>query len=203
MTDQLKTIQDDIAFLKSLAQEGRGPAVLGGAIMVTAGSVFGAASLIHWAVQSGAVAASPWAYPIIWIAAFGLFMVILNLLKARIGGFKTGANRASGVAWAGVGWTIFALSGSIAIVAWRTHSAIPTLLFPPIILSLYGLGWMVAAAVSGRRWIWLTSLGAYGLALVAAWFSMTSAVMLIFAAAMVLLAIVPGVALVRNAPAGA
>ena len=152
--------------------------------------------------DTGRVGGPPWTYVAIWVGATVLFMVILTALRARIGGQKAGGNRASGVAWTGVGWTIFALSASIAIVAWRSHSAIPALLFPSIILALYGLGWMVGAAVSGRRWIWLTSIGAYLMSLVLAWFSMTSAVMLLFAACMALLAVAPGLALMRQAPQG-
>ena len=203
MTDQLKIIQGDIAFLKSLAEEGGAPAALGGSIMVAAGVIFGAASVGHWLVQTGRIAASPWAFAGIWIGAMVLFMITVTGLKRRAGGFKGGGARASGMAWAGVGWTIFALWGSVAIVCWRAHSLVPTLLFPSIILALYGLGWMVGAAVSGKRWIWLTSIVSYLMALIVAWFSMASGVMLIFAAALLLLAVAPGLALMRSAATAA
>ncbi|HEY5107734.1 MAG TPA: hypothetical protein VII73_13355 [Caulobacteraceae bacterium] len=198
MTDQLKTIQDDIAFLKNLAQDGGAPATLGGSIMVAAGLIFGAASLGHWLVQTGRIAASPWAYFGIWIGATALFMVVLSALKRRAAGVKAGGARAAGIAWAGVGCTIFALWGSVAIVAWRAQSTLPALLLPSIILALYGLGWMVGAAVSGKRWIWLTSLASYLMALVLAWVSMTADVMLIFAATLAVLAVAPGIALMRQ-----
>jgi hypothetical protein len=201
MTDQLKTIQDDLAFLRGMAEEGRSPSVLGGAILATAGLVYGGAGVAHWLVMTGRIAASDWAYPIIWLGATALFMVILSVLKARIGGARTLASRASAMAWAGVGCTIFALVGSVAIVSWRAQSAIPTLLFPSITLAIYGLGWMVAAAVSRKGWIWVTSIGSYLAALVLAWFCITPLVMLLFAAAMALLAVAPGIALMRGAPA--
>lgn len=198
MTDQIKTLQDDIAFLKDLVSEGTTPNRVGGAVMIAAGLIYGGACIAHWSVQTGRVAESPWAYPVIWLGATALFLVALSAIKARHGGPRTLGARASGMAWAGVGWTIFAMAGSMAIVSWRAHSAVPTLLFPSIILGLYGLGWMVAAAVTRRSWIWLTSIASYIMALVAAWFALSNAVMLIFAGGLALLAVAPGVVLLSQ-----
>lgn len=203
MNDKLQTLQDDIAFLKTLAEEGRAPPTLGGSIMVAAGLVFGAASVAQWAMLIGLVKVSPWALPVLWLAAVALFMAILSALRWGMGGTKTAGGRASGVAWAGVGWTIFTLSASIALVCWRANSGVPTLLFPSVVLSLYGLGWLVAAAVSKRRWILMVSIGSYVAAMVLAAVSITPAVMLYFAGALMLLAVAPGVALMRTAPKAA
>jgi hypothetical protein len=198
MTDQLKAIQDDIAFLKGLVYEGSGTARSGGRIIAAAGVIYGAASIAHWLVQTGRVAAGEWGYPAIWLGATALFLGLLFTLKARSAGPNTSGARASSVAWMGVGWTIFAMAASISIVCWRAHSAIPSLLLPSFILGLYGLGWMVAAAVARKSWIWMTSIASYLMALVVAWFSVTDAVMLIYAAALGLLAVAPGVALMRQ-----
>jgi hypothetical protein len=59
---------------------------------------------------------------------------------------------------------------------------------------------MVAAAMTGKRWIWLTAIGSYAGAVVVAVFAVTPWVFLVFAAALVLLAVVPGVALMRQVP---
>jgi hypothetical protein len=202
MTDQLKAIQDDIAFLKGLVDEGGGTARTGGRIIAAAGVIYGAASLAHWLVQTGRIVApgqmGAWVFPMIWLGATALFLGVLFTLKTRSDGPRTAGARASGIAWAGVGWTIFAMAASIAIVSWRADSPIPTLLFPSLILGLYGLGWMVAATVSRKSWIWMTSLASYAMALVVAWFSVTDWVMLIYAAALALLAVAPGVALMRQ-----
>ena len=205
MTDDLQSLHADIAFLKSVAQDGRSAPLMGGSILVAAGAIFGLASLAHWLVMSGRVPASPWTYPVIWLTATAVFLGAVTIARRRFGQTKnqTGANRATGMAWQGVGWTIFTLWGAIAIVCWRTHSTIPTLLLPSIILALYGMAWMVAAAMTGRTWIWITALGSYAAALLLAQVSVTSAVFLVFAAAMVLLALVPGLVLVRQSRAAA
>lgn len=202
MTDDLQSLHADIAFLRGLAQDGRSAPLLGGSMLVAAGGIFGSASVAHWLVASGRIVASPWALPLIWLAALAVFLGVIIPIRRRLSPTKaqTGANRATGIAWQGVGWTIFTLWAAIAIVCWRTHSAIALLLLPSIVLALYGLAWMVAAAMTGKRWIWLTAIGSYAGAVVVAMFAVTPWVFLVFAAALMLLAVAPGVALMRQVP---
>lgn len=205
MTDEkIQTLKDDIAFMKALAQEGGSAPLLGGSILVAAGLIFGAASVVHWAVVTGVLAVSPWAFPIIWFAALGLFLVALVILNRRSRdrpGANSPGNRATGVAWAAVGWTIFAIGVSLMIIAVRTRSEAVMLVFPSLILGLYGMGWSVAAAMSGKRWIRLTAIGSYAATLLVAWFAAEPAVYLAYAGALVLLAALPGYVLMRQEPA--
>lgn len=202
MTDQLRAIQDDIAFLKSLVDEGGETARTGGRIIASAGAIYAAAAIGHWLVETGRFILpgrlGDWSIPIIWTAASVVFMATLFFAKSKSGARRMNGARDLGVVWTGVGWTIFALAASMAIVCWRAHSALPTLLFPSIILGLYGMAWTAAATVARKSWIWMTSIGSYLMALVVAWFSVTDMVMLIYAGALVLLAVAPGVAMMRR-----
>jgi hypothetical protein len=203
MNDKLQAIQDDIAFLKALAEEGRAAPVAGGSILVLAGTVFGIASLAHWTIATGRIVVSAWAYPILWTAALAIFMAGLAVLKGRMrAGMKSTASRASGVAWSAAGWTIFVMAIAITLVAIRTHSAIATMLLPSLVLALYGLCWMVAAAVTRKRWITVTAVASYAAAVGLAWFADTPAVFLLYAGALVLLAVAPGLALMRHGGSG-
>jgi len=205
MTDEkIQTLKDDIAFMKALAQEGGSAPLLGGSILVAAGLIFGAASVVHWAVVTGVLAVSPWAFPD-------------HLVRrpwsvpgrpghpqppfARPAGANSPGNRATGVAWAAVGWTIFVIGVSLMIIAVRTRSEAVMLVFPSLILGLYGMGWSVAAAMSGKRWIRMTAIGAYAATLLVAWFAAEPAVYLAYAGALVLLAALPGYVLMRQEPA--
>ena len=104
------------------------------------------------------------------------------------------------MAWASMGWTIFVISLAIGIIAWRTRSEIPTLIFPPLILGLYGMGWSIAAAMTGKRWIWMTAIGSYAAALVVAWLSIDPVVYLVYSLALLLLMALPGFILMRQEP---
>ena len=88
----------------------------------------------------------------------------------------------------------------IAIVSWRTHSTVPLLMFSPLILTLYALGWSVGAAMTGKRWIWAVAVGSYTAALITAFVATSPASLLVFAAALVLLTALPGFLLMRQEP---
>lgn len=197
MTDPMQTLKDDIAFMRALAQEGAGAPLLGGSILVAAGLIFAAASVAHWAILTGLLALGPWWFPVVWLSALAVFLAALWILNRRLRG-RPGAgspgNRASGAAWAAVGWTIFAIGAALAIISIRARSETPMLVFPSLILGLYGLGWTTAAAMTGKRWLRATAIGAYGATPLVAWFAIDPAVYL------VLLAAVPGCLLMRQAP---
>ena len=92
--------------------------------------------------------------------------------------------------------TVF--TACMAIVSWQTRSDAPLRLFPSIILALYGMAWSVAAAVSKVRWTSLAAVGSFVAAILSALFSGSPADFLLFAAALVALAIVPGLAMIRQ-----
>ncbi|RYG15093.1 MAG: hypothetical protein EON96_11210, partial [Caulobacteraceae bacterium] len=84
MTRETQAIQDDIAYMRSLAHEGRHAPLLAGPILVTAAIVFGGASIGQWALQSGAFHISPWAQLWLWIASAIIFTVALIALIGRM-----------------------------------------------------------------------------------------------------------------------
>lgn len=205
MTDNLQTLRDDIGFLRELAEVGRSPRLVGGSALIAAGTIYGLASLAHWAVASGlAGSVSPWAFPAIWWGATVAFICAMAALnRTQIDGAAARSSRAIKLAWQAVGWTIFAIFACTQIIAWRAHSMLPLLMLPSIILSLYGLAWMVVAGVSRQAWIWRTAIGAFVAAMAAAFLCQSASVFLIFAAAMACLAVLPGLIMIRQASRGA
>jgi len=204
MTDEkIQTLKDDIAFMRALAQEGQSAPLLGGSILVAAGVTFGVAGVAHWAVVSKVLNLPQVTLAFIWPGALILFLVQLVWLR-RGGNARPGAqspgNRASSAAWAAMGWTIFVISLAIGILAARTHSSVPVLIFPPLILGLYGMGWSVAAAMTRKRWIWMTAVGSYAGALLVAWLAVDPIVYLVYSAALLLLMALPGYILMRQEP---
>lgn len=201
--DKIQSLKDDIAFMRALAQEGSATPLLGGSIMVAAGVTFGMAGLVHWAVVSRLLNLPQGVLGIVWLSALVIFLGLLMWLRrggdARPGA-KSPVNRASGSAFAAMGWTIFIIALAIGILSWRTQSYIPTLIFPPLILGLYGMGWCVAAAMTGKRWIWMTATGSYVAALLVAWLSIDPIVYLVYAGALLLLMALPGLILMRQEP---
>lgn len=201
--DQIKSLRDDIAYMKAMAEEGsRGP-LLGGAILVAAGLIFGAGAVAHWAIDTGVLDLPPVAFSYLWIGAGLVFLAVLFTLSRRLGGrpgAMSPANRAAGTAWMGVGLAIFALGISIAVISIKLRDPLPTVMFPPMIFALYGAGWAVSAAMSGQRWMWWVAIGGWAAAPLIAWFTGEPVQYLIYAAGLLLLTTLPGLVMMRQEP---
>ena len=204
MPEHITSSQDDIAYIRALAEEGRNTPVLGGGILISAGAVFGLTSAVHYAIASGLITVDPVVYSYIWIGALVVFLVSLMTLKSRLRG-KPGArsavNRAVGAGWMGVGLGIFVMGLSIGVLSFKLQSEVPTYLFPSLIFALYGAGWAVSAAMSGQKWQWWLAIGGWIGAPAIALLIGTPTLWLGYAAGLVLLALIPGLILVRQEPA--
>lgn len=196
--------QDDIAYIRALAEEGRNTPVLGGRILIVAGGAFGLASLIHYGIDSGLIAAEPAAYNYVWLGALVLFFIGLIGVKSKIRGrpgARSAVNRAVGAGWMGVGLGIFVMALSMAVLSYKLQSEVPTYLFPSLIFALYGAGWAVSATMSGQTWQWWLAIGGWVGAPAIASLIGTPLLWLGYAAGLVLLALIPGLILVRQEPA--
>ena len=201
--DQLQSVHDDIAYMKALAQEGRQAPLLGGSLLITAGLVFGLASIVHYAIDSGLIAVNPVAYLVLWGAAMLVFFAVLIIQTRRLGGrpgARSAANRAAGAGWMGVGLGIFVMSLSMAVVGWKVKSDIPAMIFPSLIFALYGSGWAVSATMSDQKWQWNLAIGCWIAAPLIAFLTGSPLMWLGYAAGLFLFAVLPGVLLVRQEP---
>jgi hypothetical protein len=202
--DQMQAIRDDLAYMKALAEEGRRTPLLGGSILIAAGLIYGAAALAHWAVIADVLDVGPAALNVIWGVAVAAFLVALFTLKARLGG-KPGAsavnNRVSGAAWGGMGGASFAIGLALFAAVAKTGDWIFMTLFPPVILALYGAAWIVGAALSDRPWMRWVAVASFAAAVAAGLLIGTAEQYLVYAAAFLLLSVLPGIALVRQEPA--
>ncbi|WGM32351.1 hypothetical protein [Brevundimonas sp. NIBR11] len=197
----------DIAWLRNLAAEGASNPMGGGSILMAAGLIFGVASIVHWSVAAGLVELAPQAFSILWLGAVVVFLGTLSFLiyrKKQAGGVTTAADRASRAAWSAVGWGIFALFSSIAVVATRIgiESLILLSLAPSIIMVFYGLGWAVSAAMTRSKMLAGLAAASFVAAPLLALLTDQPALYLAYAAALFLLMALPGYLLMRAAKRG-
>jgi hypothetical protein len=205
MTDEtIQSLKDDIAFMRALAQEGSSVPLLFGGNLVAAGLIFGAAAVAHWLISSGTVVAPDWMLMVVWLGAGAVFGVVCWAVVQRAKGrpgFNTSVNRATGAAWSGIGFAIFAMWLGLTAYAMRTHNWEVMNVLPTLILALYGAAWSVAAAMSSKRWLQLVAWGSYAGAVVMGAFTGSDAQMLAYAGCLLLLAVLPGWLLMRQEPA--
>ena len=203
MTRETQVIQDDIAYMRSLAHEGRHAPLLAGPILVTAAIVFGGASIGQWALQSRAFNASPWAQLWLWIASAIIFTVALIALIGRMKhkpGYSSAGNKAVGAAWEAVGYGIFVTWLALVALSVKTGNWSWMAMMPTTVLVAYGSAWMIGAAMTRTRWMSFTALAAYTGAVAVAWFIGSALIYLVFAVVLMAIALVPGIILMRQEP---
>jgi hypothetical protein len=197
--------QADIAWMRRLAEEGGQTPVRGASILFAAGTIYGAASLFHWAVQAGLVSEPGPIQGVVWLAATVVFLIVLVLQSIRLGrdgGVKTGAGRATGAVWMGVGYGIFALMSAIAVVGYRlgeTAAQVSLALIPSVIMVFYGVGWGVTGAMQKSRALGGLSAASLVAAPLLATLTGRPEQYLAYAAGLFLLMALPGFMLMRGA----
>ena len=205
MTDNTEDPAADIAWMRRLAEEGAEAPMQGTSILMSAGLIYGTASLFHWAQISGVFPTSGVAIGIGWLVASALFLLTLAVVIPRLkreGGVMTASNRASGTVWSALGWGIFALFLSMAAVGWRTGEAGALLalsLSMSAIMVFYGIGWAVTGAMYRSRRLWCLAVASFATAPILAALTGLADQYLAYAAALFLLMALPGFLLMRAA----
>lgn len=204
MTDDIDTRPTDIAWIRSLAEEGANAPLGGGRILMAAGLIYGAASLVQWATVAHVAPFGPRQSNWIWLAATVAFLILTTMDKLFLcpsSGVKTAANRAAQAAWACVGTGIFAMIASMAVVAWRVGptGGILIALLPSLIMVFYGLGWGVSAAMVRSPRLMALSAASFISAVAIAALTGSNAQFLAYAAALFALMAVPGFLLMQAA----
>jgi hypothetical protein len=191
----LARLKADIEFVKTLAVEGGQVPLNGGFPLFLAGLVFGAAALLHYAA---AVSIAPFAQLssfAIWGSAMLVYAVwcmgwgLKNRAQLKVQGNK---NRVVGTVWGGIGFSIFLFSLTLAILSYRLQNSQLAVFMMPMVLGLYGLGWIITAEISAQRWMAWVGVGCFVTTLLIAWLSLRPEQLLVYALALVCSALIPG-----------
>jgi hypothetical protein len=203
MTRETQAIQDDIAYMRALAHDGRHAPLLAGPILVAASIIFGVANLGQWALLSGVIDADPWAPVWLWIGAglvFGATLaVLIGHMKGKPG-FNSSGNRAVGAAWSAVGYGIFVTWLGLMAMGLKTGDWSAMMVMPTVVFVAYGSAWIIGGAMTNTRWMTLTGLASYAGAVATGWFAGETTMYLIFTATIFAVALIPGLVLIRQEP---
>ena len=135
-----------------------------------------------------------------WLVAAAGFAIHLTLLIRRDRSkVENSANRVVNAAWTGVGFGIFAFWLGVAAMAYQRGDGFVMNTISLQVLSVYGIAWTIAAVVTGQGWMKANAFFAMLTVPVLGLFVGTGQEYLIYAIALVLTAVVPGVRLSRQA----
>jgi hypothetical protein len=201
MKPDVQTLKDDVAFIRALAEDSRGGAIVrDGATLIAAGAIFGITMLLYWLASAGVLSMPgiDW----LWIGASATFLIALVLIQ-RGDTRRAVASRALRAAWSGVGAGVIVGGAAFGIGAWRL--GLPVVAaggFPIVLLTLYGAAWGVAFAVVRRGWFALVAGGCFAAALACGWFFGRSEEWLVLSVALLVLVATPGAVIMHQARKG-
>lgn len=207
-----KTIGDDlageIAYVKTLAEEGRNAPLVGGIFYVVWGAIIALAAALTYFADTGALSMPFIGGLWFWISAFVIGWSASFMLGQRMGlkpGSMTIGNKTARAAWFAVG--IFISLFWVAGILFRSHfnaaGVAPGLVFGlmfPISFGLYGIAFYVTAVAARLDWMRGFALAAWVFSVAALYFLGDARQLLVGAAGSIICALMPGLILMRREP---
>jgi hypothetical protein len=192
---------DDLSFLRNLAEAGQDAPLTMGPYLIAGGGWFGLASLVIGLAQIGAIPSG--ANAVLWqpilIAFVGFAVTLFLLIRRERGRVQNTTNNTLGAAWSAVGWGIFFFFVAISLVVARTGEEYLLNSVFLVVLTLYAVAWKLSAEVARKSWMnVIVGLTVISLLIVAASIG-SMFIWLAYAAALLLSAVLPGFYLVSLA----
>ncbi len=159
--------QDDLTYVREMAERGANGPLGGGRILLWWGSLITLALFVHYALQSGMVAAPNWSYFALWgaMVTLGWGGTYTFLGRSRdASGTLTHATLTNAAVWRAAG--LFLTFFAFAIVARQVTQPLDTHLFDLIVVvgtGVYGIAFATTASVAEKRWLWGFAILAFGL----------------------------------------
>lgn len=191
---------DDLSYLRALAESGRDTPLMAGPYLMAGGGWFAVASLAQWPVLRNLLQFTEGQAMGTWLLAAAGFAVHLAILirrdRHRTESF---GNRAVSAVWTGAGFGIFAFWLGVATLAYQRGDAWVMNTISLQVLSVYGTGWMVAAAMARQGWMQAVAALAFLSVPVLGLVIGSGHEYLVYALALLATAVLPGRRLARQA----
>ena len=179
-------------------------AVIDGSVQFWAGLCYGSASLVNYLVLSGVIhLPHPAMIGMVWMAATAAFILFGLVLKVGVDRtlLQDPGFRRFRALWGSLILGAMFLVGSVIIILSRFDMAQQaSFIVSPIALCIYGIGWRMAAVMSGRKWPNLLCVGCFLCAPYLASLAGTPQQSLVYSLCLVVLAILPGLYLLLRRP---
>lgn len=195
-------VHGDIAYMKSLAEEGRHAPVTVGPILVAAALWFGAATIGQWLIALGHLPLQGWGVFWMWMAAGLGFSALLFVLIRKVvaqPGSQTKDNAAIGAAWSACGYTIFGFWMVLMAFGFSTQNWSIMSLMSSVVMIAYGAAWLIAGQIARQGWMVLVGAVSFIGAVALGWFAFSTWTYGIYLALLIAVALLPGLHLMKLA----
>lgn len=161
MSHKTHSVQDDLAFLRALAEAGGGMSATGAFLYAAAGLIYGLECLGHYGQVTGAIPLDMLGGVLLSTLPTLIFLVLMAMVIAKERKQPSGgvANRAVKAAFQGAGLAILALILVFASAAARNHDFRYWLFHPAVVFVIQGAVWYVIFMLRKRPWMAVVSAG--------------------------------------------
>ncbi len=177
-----------------------------GGMQFWAGLSYGSASLVNYLILTGQIHLPPPMIGMVWMGAsavFILFGIVLKVGTPRALLTDPAFRRFRAIWVSLLLGAAFLIAALIIMMLKFQLGANIAFVVSPIAMSVYGIGWRVAAVTSGQRWLHLLSFGSFACALGLAALAGSPNQSLVYSLGLVVFAIIPGLMLLLRRPATA
>ena len=200
-----KTMSDDLAYVREIAEAGASAPLLGGRFLVWWGGIVTLAYVGHYLIISGMLGLPMSSLAIMW-AAFGViapagYFLLMRTFPVDKPGQSSVGNRVSSDVWMAGGFVLFSLFAGLIIKSFLEGAASPGFAWSvPIVLGVYGMSQLVSGLMANNSA--LKTAGFIAIAFVGITVLLIDKPELWIAAAFAaaLSVLVPGFMLMRNEP---
>jgi len=193
-------LETELAYIRALAEQGSMGPMRNGASLVTAGLVYAAAAIAQYLAVIGLLPRTGWMSALIWLGATAVFAAVSFIFRFnRHSAHKSVGGRAAAAIWSGIGIAImFFILCLIVIANVLKDFAAVSFLIAPVVLILYGVGWWVGGAISGKAWVKWVAFGSFVGAPLITLMAGRPEQLLAYAVCLVVFTTVPGIVIMRG-----
>ena len=200
-----KTYQDDLAYVREVAESGASAPLLGGRFLVWWGGLVTLAYLGHYAILKGVGGLTHNALGLLWtgfivIALIGHFSMMFLFRDGKPGASSAG-NKASANVWMASGFVLFSFFAGTTIKSIIDGQASIGFNWSiPLVLGVYGISQLVSGLMANSRGLKLAGWGGIAFVGITVIMMGTAELYLAAAAAAALIVLIPGILMLRDEP---
>ena len=198
------TLQDDLAYVRDLAEAGQQAPLLGGRFLTFWGVLTSVAYFLHYSIAANLFGWPPTAYARVW----GAFIVVGIVGQAVLGytirnkpGGHSVGNRSEATVWMAGGFALFAYFGTVIVKSLVAGTPAPGFEASlPIVFAVYGTGLITSGIMGNQKILTYAGYGAFAMLALAIWFEGTDFSWAVASLGAFLTVLVPGLIMMRQEP---
>jgi hypothetical protein len=207
MNDRAPTVEDDLAYLRSVVDSDRGAHVRYkfGVVYLVSGLVWGPYGLIIWAANMGWFTLGKQLNGLLWLIVMVLFFGAMawSAWGGRRAPRDTVPTRAFSAAFAGIGMSYLVMLTVLMWAAHKLNNGVFVIVYCVVVFAGQGAGWYVFWVLRREPWIALVAIGWYGAAVLTGFNMRMPDFLLYMGLSMLLLMALPGWLMIRRNPVAA